>query len=108
MYKRQAQAIEQKTSYIKNVLDAQDQYIEKYTLLLNSIPADVSLTHIELGEDRAKIEGTSSNVESVRALHRKLVQTEGFETATIGTITSAQEIGYEFFIEVLPKRQLKK
>ena len=67
MYKRQAQAIEQKTSYIKNVLDAQDQYIEKYTLLLNSIPADVSLTHIELGEDRAKIEGTSSNVESVRA-----------------------------------------
>lgn len=104
----EAQAIEKKTSYIKDVLDSQDVYIQKYTVLLNSIPSDVTLKTIDLAEDHVKIEGSSTNVESIRALHRKLAQTNGFETATIGTITSAEEVGFEFIIEVLPEKKTKK
>lgn len=104
----EAHAIEAKTSYIKDVLDAQDAYLAKYSLLLKIIPSDVTLTTIELADDTVTIEGTSTSVESIRALHRRLIQTEGFETATIGTISSINELGFEFLIEALPAKITKK
>lgn len=104
----EAHAIEEKTSYIKDVLDAQDTYLEKYNLILKIIPSDVTLTTIDLASDRAKIEGTSTSVESIRALHRRLIQTKDFETASIGTISSVPDIGYEFLIEMLPPKTTKK
>ena len=33
--------MKKKTSYIKDVLDAQDTYLEKYNLILKIIPSDV-------------------------------------------------------------------
>ncbi len=89
-----------KTDKVKVQIDQQDAFLDEINFVLDSIPQDVILDRLGFTSKLITLSGESTNVFSVRSLHRKLSLKEGFETAEIRTLDRISAGSFEFVIEI--------
>lgn len=99
----EAEVINSKAGYVRVVLDNQEAFLKKMTIILASIPEDISLDGLDMDDELIELRGTATNVEAIKSLQRKLGQTPGFESTQIGVITNEDEARYEFTINIPTK-----
>jgi hypothetical protein len=104
----EAKIIESKTSHVKMVITHQELFLARLNFLLKSIPKDITLVKLDLLDNEILIQGTASNVFSIRSLHRKLYVTDGFEEAEITSIERQSDNSFDFIIRIPLKNNVKE
>ena len=94
----EAKVIERKIDQVEEVIDSQDLYLNRMNFLLNSIPEEISLQRLEMLDHQISLSGEARDVFAVRALHKKISLTEGFESAEIKSIENNFDQSFEFTI----------
>lgn len=104
----EAKILERKTAHIRDVIDQQELFLARVQFILTSIPRDLTLAKLQINDSRIVVTGTSANVLSIRALHKKLYVTEGLEKAEIHSIERNTDGSFEFQIEIPTDNNEKK
>lgn len=95
-----ARIIERKTNQVKVILDEQTYFDKQFSTVIENVPQDVSLERLTINERGMQMSGVSTNVFTIRALHKRITLIEGLESAIISTVNRVSDTAYDFTIEV--------
>lgn len=96
----EAKAVEMKIDQVNAVLDQEELFLARLNFLLKSIPEGVTLRRLEILDQEISLEGTASQVFSIRSLHRKIAISQGFEAAEIISIERELDNSFDFLIKI--------
>ncbi len=95
----EAQAIDNKTNQIKQILKKQNQFITNLDYIFSIFPAKAVLANFEISSSVIKLTGSTNDLETVKLFFEKLKRDRKFKRVIIDQI-SKSGFGFEFSIVI--------
>lgn len=95
----EAEAVEQRTSEAKRVLEKQGVFTDNLNYVFSTIPAGVVLNNFEASEKFIKLTGFTLDSGRVRFIYQKLKEEQQFKEVILNQIVKSN-LGFEFSITI--------
>lgn len=96
---KEAQALEEKITVIKKILDKQKQFTAHFDYIVSIVPESISIKTLNLASDTIKIEGESTNINSIRTIFERLKRDQKFTNVVLSNVTKAVNL-FTFSIDI--------
>ncbi len=96
----EAEELSIKTKHIRELIDSQNKYVEILSYIFTNIPADMTISSFEWGEDKIYIKGQSITSGSVQSMKARLTQSKRFKEIVIENVIRNIDSQFDFSIIV--------
>lgn len=94
-----ASAIDGKVDEVKKIIALQGKLTDNYTYIITSVPAEVTITRLDIDTKEIKITGISSSIAAIRAFSDRIKRDGRFKGSELSQV-SKSTLGFQFSIKI--------
>ncbi|MFQ5452314.1 MAG: PilN domain-containing protein [Candidatus Paceibacterota bacterium] len=96
----EAQALERKTTYAKDIISKQQDYIDTIKFILASVHSQAALESFIQEGSVITLKGNSLTIPAIRSMQARLAQSERFSQVEVENVVRLSDLSFDFSITI--------